>query len=172
MAAAGGELLEQTRTLMGDETFLATSGASGEIAEQIASWAAEMQAQPLYTRVYPYPELDKTLAWANDGAETELSDAARAYFEPMTAQLLCAQASAQRGVTYMAAANILRVSGYYALPEGFEDCVLVYDFGGVAFAVCMRRETVVGREVVSAEGCVCASEVREALSSVAALEAE
>ena len=157
MAAAGGELLEQIRTLIRDETFLSTSGASGEIAGQIETWAEEMQGQPLYARVYSYPELDKTLAYMNDDMETpELSDAASAYFEPMTAQL----------------ANLLRVSGYYALPEGFENCVVVYDFGTVAFAVGMRRESVVGQEVVSAQGCVCTPEIRDLLTEIAAFGEE
>ena len=173
LAAAGGELLEQIRTLIRDETFLSTSGASGEIAGQIETWAEEMQGQPLYTRVYPYPELDKTLAYMNDGMETpELSDAASAYFEPMTAQLLCAQANAQQGAAYLAAANLLRVSGFYALPEGFENCVVVYDFGTAAFAVGMRRESVAGQEFVSAQGCVCTPEIRDLLAEIAAFGEE
>ena len=171
MAAAGGEMLEQIRALMGDETFVTASGANGEVAAQIAAWEEAMDGQPLYTRVYDYPQLDRTLAYMNDGAEApELSDAARAYFQPLTVQILCSQASAQRGALYLAASNVLRAGGYYALPEGFEDCVVVYDFGDVAFAVSMRRETVVDQEIMIAQGCVCAPEVREMLEGIAALE--
>ena len=140
LAAAGGEMLEQIRALMGDETF-------------VAAWEEAMDGQPLYTRVYDYPQLDRTLAYMNDGAEApELSDAARAYFQPLTVQILCSQASAQRGALYLAASNVLRAGGYYALPEGFEDCVVVYDFGDVAFAVSMRRETVGDQEIMIAQG--------------------
>lgn len=171
LAAAGGEMLEQIRALMGDETFVTASGANGEVAAQIAAWEEAMDGQPLYTRVYDYPQLDRTLAYMNDGAEApELSDAARAYFQPLTVQILCSQASAQRGALYLAASNVLRAGGYYALPEGFEDCVVVYDFGDVAFAVSMRRETVVDQEIMIAQGCVCAPEVREMLEGIAALE--
>ncbi|HIR07386.1 MAG TPA: hypothetical protein IAA71_04230, partial [Candidatus Pullichristensenella stercoripullorum] len=56
MEDAGGELLETMRTLMADETFAAALTASEELAAQIMAWAQSMDAQPLYTRVYPYPE--------------------------------------------------------------------------------------------------------------------
>ena len=59
------------------------------------------------------------------------------------------------------------MSGYYALPEGFRDCIVVYDFGAVAFIESMRRETVAGQEIVVAQGCVCAREVREMLEGIA-----
>ena len=165
---AGGELLETAVALMDDETFVAALSASEEIAGQVAAWAETMAAQPLYTRVYPYPELDAALACVNSGEALPLSDAARAYFAPQLVQALCAQASAQRGAMYLAAANALRVEQWYALPEDFEDCVLVYDFGDVAFAVGLRQETVAGSEAVRAEGCVCAPEIREMLADIAA----
>lgn len=168
MEDAGGELLETVRGLMADETFVAVLTASEELTAQIAAWAEEMDTQPLYTRVYPYPELDAALACVNSGEALPLSDAARAYFAPQLVQALCAQASAQRGAMYLAAANALRVEQWYALPEDFEDCVLVYDFGDVAFAVGLRQETVAGSEAVRAEGCVCAPEIREMLADIAA----
>ena len=101
-----------------------------------------------------------------------LSDAARAYLAPQLVQSLCAQASARRGAMYLAAANALRVEEWYALPENFEDCVLVYDFGDVAFAVALRQETVADTEAVRAEGCVCAPEIREILANIAAPQEE
>lgn len=172
MQDAGGELLETAVALMGDETFVVALSASEEIAGQVAAWAETMAAQPLYTRVYPYPGLDAALSYLNDGVEQPLSDAARAYFAPQVVRTLCAQASAQRGVTYLAAASPLRVEAWYALPEDFEDCVLVYDFGDVAFAVSLRQETVAGTEAVRAEGCVCAPEIREMLANIAAPQEE
>ena len=172
MEDAGGELLETMRGLMADETFVAALGASEEITSQIAAWAESMDAQPLYTRVYPYPELDAALSYVNEGEALPLSDAARAYLAPQIVQTLCAQASAQRGVTYLAAASPLRVEAWYALPEDFEDCVLVYDFGDVAFAVSLRQETVAGTEAVRAGGCVCAPEIRELLANIAAPQEE
>lgn len=169
---AGGELLETMRTLMADETFAAVLTASEELTAQIMAWAESMDAQPLYTRVYPYPELDAALSYVNEGASLPLSDAARAYLAPQLVQSLCAQASARRGAMYLAAANALRVEEWYALPENFEDCVLVYDFGDVAFAVALRQETVAGTEAVRAEGCVCAPEIREILANIAAPQEE
>ena len=87
-------------------------------------------------------------------------------------QTLCAQASAQRGAMYLAAANALRVEEWYALPEDLEDCVLVYDFGDVAFAVSLRQATVAGTDAVRAAGCVCAPEIREILANIAAPQEE
>lgn len=172
MEDAGGELLETVRTLMADETFAAALTASEELTAQITAWAESMDAQPLYTRVYPYPELDAALSYANAGEALPLSDAARAYLAPQLVQALCAQASARRGAMYLAAANALRVEEWYALPENFEDCVLVYDFGDVAFAVALRQETVADTEAVRAEGCVCAPEIREILTDIAAPQQE
>ena len=60
------------------------------------------------------------------------------------------------------------MEGWYARPEGFEECVLVYDFGEVAFVVSLQSQTVVEQEVVRAEGCVCAPEIREMLDDIAA----
>ena len=169
---AGGELLETVRGLMADETFVAVLTASEELTAQIMAWAQSMDAQPLYTRVYPYPELDAALACVNSGEALPLSDAARAYFAPQLVQTLCSYASAQRSAAYLAAANTLRAEEWYALPEDFEDCVLVYDFGDVAFAVGLRQETVAGSEAVRAEGCVCAPEIGELLANIAAPQEE
>ena len=169
----GGELLETMRTLMADETFAAALTASEELTAQITAWAESMDAQPLYTRVYPYPELDAALSYANAGEALPLSDAARAYLAPQLVQTLCAQVSVRwRGAMYLAAASALRVEEWYALPEDFEDCVLVYDFGDVAFAVSLRQETVAGTEAVRAGGCVCAPEIREILANIAAPQEE
>ena len=165
---AGGELLETMRGLMADETFVAALGASEEITSQIAAWAEAMDGQPLYTRVYSYPEFEAALSYMNEGEALPLSDAARSYFAPQALQTLCAHVSAQRGAAYLAAANPLRGEKWYALPEGFADCVLVYDFGDVAFTVGLRVETVAGQEAVHAEGCVCAPEIREALALITA----
>ena len=71
---AGGELLETMRTLMADETFAAVLTASEELTAQITAWAESMDAQPLYTRVYPYPELDAALSHVNDGEEMCIRD--------------------------------------------------------------------------------------------------
>ena len=165
---AGGELLERMRGLIADETFVAALGASEEITSQIAAWAEAMDGQPLYTRVYPRPELDVALSYINESDQAPFSDAARAYFEPLIVRTLCAQASAQRGANNLAASSALHVEGWYARPEGFEECVLVYDFGEVAFVVSLQSQTVVEQEVVRAEGCVCAPEIREMLDDIAA----
>ena len=74
MEDAGGELLETMRTLMADETFAAVLTASEELTAQIMAWAESMDAQPLYTRVYPYPELDAALSYVNEGEALPLSD--------------------------------------------------------------------------------------------------
>ena len=79
---AGGELLETMRTLMADETFAAVLTASEELTAQITAWAESMDAQPLYTRVYPYPELDAALSYVNEGGSLRLPDGARAYLAP------------------------------------------------------------------------------------------
>ena len=113
---AGGELLETMRGLMADETFVAAPTASEEITSQIAAWAEAMDGQPLYTRVYSYPEFEAALSYMNEGEALPLSDAARSYFAPQALQTLCAHVSAQRGAAYLAAANPLRGEKWYALP--------------------------------------------------------
>lgn len=142
LTAIGDELLDRARTLLSDETYEAMFGFGEDILALRAQWAEEMADEQVRPEVYTHPQFSLlyNLLFALDGAPAP-SEEALSEMENGTVLMMANMGMGELGSTYLAAAATLELQAFYALPEDFSDCVLVYHFPSVSVVVECTRES-------------------------------
>ncbi len=143
LAAVGAELLARARAQLADEAYGETFLSDGDALALRAQWAASMEDDGVRPAIYPRARLSSLyeMALASDGGAPDLDGEVMDVLEEAAVSMLASILLGNMGVKYITAAATFNLQDFYALPDGFSDCVLVYGFSDVSLLIeCTREE--------------------------------
>lgn len=172
LAAIGAELLARARAQLADEAYGEMFLSDGDALALRAQWAASMEDDGVRPAIYPRPRLSSLyeMALASDGGAPDLDGEVMDVLEEAAVSMLASILLGNMGVKYITAAATFNLQDFYALPDGFSDCVLVYGFSDVSLLIECTREEAGEAEFLYARAYLSAPEAGSMLAGMAALE--
>lgn len=137
-------LLEDMKTVMEDENYLAMVSGPDNMKELLSSWREQMAAKDPEPRTYPMPDIETVISAQPEtvdiGRYHSLSDAAKRRVQMAIPQILANMATAG-DANVIIASSFVNTLGIAQAPEGFEEMVMIYEYQDVAAMMSfMERE--------------------------------
>ena len=147
-------MTEQVRELMSSDEYLDMMAIGDNCIELIKQWRSEAESEPKQIGLY---ESSVDLLLSAYGMVEGLPEAAVRRLEQMAGTSAFSLANGQKGVDYLVASSTLTINEFFLMPDGFEPCIVLYEYDGFCIGVCFYRGS---DEVVVAMATVVPTEVK------------
>ena len=141
--------------LSGNKEYITLFTGSEQLNDQIAQWHEAMSAEPVSVTRH-LMRFDALLPLAMNAADVDLPESVLKYMGSRLGSSLTNMFNAQQGTTFLAASTVLNISEGFIMPEGFEPCMVVYEYDGICACVNFFK---IGEGVVMATAQMCTKDV-------------
>lgn len=153
-------LVDELSELCADSTYVNIFGRD-DMIDLTLEWSGMISAEPVHVGRYSLP-LD-LMTLASIGISGDLSEPAQKYLERGLGSMMLSSGIASQGVDFLAASSVLRISEGYIMPEGFEPCLVLYEYEDICVGVVFEQ---IGNEVVTASAAVCTEDIKQFCASI------
>ncbi len=152
--------------LSGNKEYISYFTGDDRLMDQIGQWHEAMSAEPVSVQRYLMP-FDSLLPLVMNAADVKLPESVLKYMGSRLGGTLMSMFNNRQGVTFLAASTVLQSSEGYIMPEGFEPCMMIYEYYGICVGVSFAQ---IGEGVVMATAQMCTKDVTMFLPRAGASE--
>ena len=149
------DLLATLTELSGSEEYLTLFVGIAPLSDQIAAWHEAISQEPEKVERYLMP-FDSLIRLVLNATDVELPDSARKYIGRRLGSTLISLFNVKQDSTFLAASSMVQPSEGFIMPEGFEPCVVVYEYDGICVGVTFTQ---IGEGVVMGNAQICTDDV-------------
>jgi len=149
------KLVAALTELSGNKEYISYFTGDTRVLEHILEWHEAFSAEPVRVRRYLMP-FDALLPLVMNAADVELPESVLKYMGNKLGGTLLTMFNNRQSITFVAASTVLQSSEGYIMPEGFEPCMVIYEYDGICACVNFFK---IGEGVVMATAQMCTKDV-------------
>lgn len=149
------KLVAALAELSGNKEYISYFTGDTRVLEHILEWHEAFSAEPVRVRRYLMPS-NSLLPLVINAADVELPESVLKYMGNKLGGTLISMFNNRQGVTFLAASTVLQSSEGYIMPEGFEPCMVIYEYDGICACVNFFQ---IGEDVIMAAAQVCTNDL-------------